>query len=165
MNEVSNIGLDRAKNIYQAHGAAGDGSVLFRRKLSRRQLLDFLSKQPPCIPSGLSDGPHYLRTDLNSCSLGLDRGGSGAALSPQLAQGAVGARRFPPHHWQVKVLREIGADSSEAVEGVLCSEKKCWVMTDRSPLVRDHWCTTPRAWADGRRNQPPCRKSSASRER
>lgn len=49
MNEVSIIGLDLAKNIFQAHGAAGDGSVLFRRKLSRAQLLDFLSKQPPCI--------------------------------------------------------------------------------------------------------------------
>jgi transposase len=49
MNEVSIIGLDLAKNIFQAHGAAGDGSVLFRRKLSRGQLLDFLSKQPPCI--------------------------------------------------------------------------------------------------------------------
>lgn len=49
MNEVSIIGLDLAKNVFQAHGAAGDGSVLFRRKLSRGQLLDFLSKQPPCI--------------------------------------------------------------------------------------------------------------------
>lgn len=49
MNEVSIIGLDLAKNIFQAHGASGDGSVLFRRKLSRGQLLDFLSKQPPCI--------------------------------------------------------------------------------------------------------------------
>ena len=49
MNEASIIGLDLAKNIFQAHGAAGDGSVLFRRKLSRAQLLDFLSKQPPCI--------------------------------------------------------------------------------------------------------------------
>ena len=35
MNEVIIIGLDLAKNIFQAHGAAGDGSVLFRRKLSR----------------------------------------------------------------------------------------------------------------------------------
>lgn len=49
MNEVSIIGLDLAKNIFQAHGAAGDGSVLFRRKLSRAQLLRFMSEQSSCI--------------------------------------------------------------------------------------------------------------------
>lgn len=37
MNEVSIIGLDLAKNIFQAHGAGADGSVIFRRKLSRDQ--------------------------------------------------------------------------------------------------------------------------------
>ncbi|TGD41435.1 IS110 family transposase [Pseudotabrizicola sediminis] len=49
MNEVSIIGLDLAKNVFQAHGAEADGSVLIRRKLSRAQLLKFLSEQPPCI--------------------------------------------------------------------------------------------------------------------
>ncbi len=49
MNEVSIIGLDLAKNVFQAHGAEVDGSVLFRRKLSRAQLLKFLSAQQPCI--------------------------------------------------------------------------------------------------------------------
>jgi hypothetical protein len=41
MVEVSIIGLDLAKNVFQAHGAASDGSVVFRRKLSRLQL-DFV---------------------------------------------------------------------------------------------------------------------------
>ncbi len=30
MKEVSIIGLDLAKNVFQAHGAAADGSVVFR---------------------------------------------------------------------------------------------------------------------------------------
>ena len=38
MGEVSIIGLDLAKNVFQAHGAGADGSVVFRRKLSRAQL-------------------------------------------------------------------------------------------------------------------------------
>ena len=46
MNEVSIIGLDLAKNVSQAHG---DGSVIFRRMLSRAQLLKFMSEQPPCV--------------------------------------------------------------------------------------------------------------------
>ena len=49
MNEVSVIGLDLAKNVFQAHGAGADGSVVFRRKLSRAQLLKFMGQQPPCI--------------------------------------------------------------------------------------------------------------------
>lgn len=49
MNEVSIIGLDLAKNVFQAHGARADGSVVFRRKLSRAQLLTFLSHHQPCV--------------------------------------------------------------------------------------------------------------------
>lgn len=37
MGEVGVIGLDLAKNMFQAHGAGTDGSVLFRRNLSRAQ--------------------------------------------------------------------------------------------------------------------------------
>ena len=49
MEEVSIIGLDLAKNVFQAHGAGAEGSVIFRRKLSRAQLLKFFGEQPPCI--------------------------------------------------------------------------------------------------------------------
>jgi len=42
MNETSIIGLDLAKNVFQGHGAGADGSVIFRRKLSRAQLLKFI---------------------------------------------------------------------------------------------------------------------------
>lgn len=42
MAEVSIIGLDLAKNVFQAHGAGADGSVVFRRKLSRAQLFDLI---------------------------------------------------------------------------------------------------------------------------
>lgn len=49
MKEVTIIGLDIAKNIFQAHGAYQDGGVAFRKKLSRGKVLSFLSAQPPCI--------------------------------------------------------------------------------------------------------------------
>lgn len=47
MGEVSIIGLDLTKNVFQAHGAEADGSVVFRRKVSRAQLLKFMVAQPP----------------------------------------------------------------------------------------------------------------------
>ena len=49
MNAISTIGLDLAKNVFQAHGAGADGSVVFRRKLSHMQPLKFMGEQPSCV--------------------------------------------------------------------------------------------------------------------
>jgi transposase len=48
MSEVSIIGIDLAKQVFQLHGASADGSVLFRKRLSRSQVIAFLEKQPRC---------------------------------------------------------------------------------------------------------------------
>ena len=48
MGEVSIIGVDLAKNVFQLHGAAADGSVVFRKKLSRLQFGRFMANQAPC---------------------------------------------------------------------------------------------------------------------
>ena len=48
MEEGSIIGIDLAKRSFQVHGATADGSVAYRRKLSRGKLLGFLASQPPC---------------------------------------------------------------------------------------------------------------------
>ena len=48
MYEVSIIGIDLAKNSFQLHGAQSDGSIAFRKKLSRTKMLDFLASQPRC---------------------------------------------------------------------------------------------------------------------
>jgi hypothetical protein len=49
MSEVSTIGLDLAKNVFQAHEAGNAGAVMFRKKLRRNQLIPFLATQSPCI--------------------------------------------------------------------------------------------------------------------
>lgn len=49
MKEVSIVGLDLAKRVFQAHGAGTDGSVVFRRKLSRGQVLVFFAGLPRCV--------------------------------------------------------------------------------------------------------------------
>ena len=48
MEEVSIIGIDLAKRSFQVHGAQADGSVAYRKKLSRGKLLGFLASQPAC---------------------------------------------------------------------------------------------------------------------
>ena len=45
MAKASIIGVDLAKHVFQVHGASVDGSVAFRKKISRAKLLPFLSLQ------------------------------------------------------------------------------------------------------------------------
>ena len=47
--EVSTIGLDLAKSVFQAHGADASGAVIFRKKLRREQVLEFFARQPRCL--------------------------------------------------------------------------------------------------------------------
>ncbi len=49
MGEVIIIGVDLAKNVFQLHGAAADGSVMFRKKLSRPQFARFMAEHPQCL--------------------------------------------------------------------------------------------------------------------
>ncbi|WP_168880245.1 IS110 family transposase [Rhizobium sp. P28RR-XV] len=49
MSEVTIIGIDLAKRAFQFHGAGSNGSVLFRKKLSRGQVLAFIAGQPRCV--------------------------------------------------------------------------------------------------------------------
>src|SRR5215475_12231714 len=49
MEQVTMIGLDIAKHVFQVHGADGAGHVLFRKRITRVKLLGFLAAQDPCV--------------------------------------------------------------------------------------------------------------------
>ena len=49
MGEVSTIGLDIAKSVFQAHGVDGAGAVVMRKRISRAKLLEFFADLPPCL--------------------------------------------------------------------------------------------------------------------
>lgn len=40
MSEIITVGLDLAKNVFQAHGADASGRAVLRKKLRRDQLLE-----------------------------------------------------------------------------------------------------------------------------
>ncbi len=47
--QVTTVGLDLAKNIFQVHGVTENGEVVFNQALRRAQLLAFFEKLPPCL--------------------------------------------------------------------------------------------------------------------
>ena len=48
MKKATIVGVDLAKNVFQLHGAAADGSVVFRKKLTRTQFQRFMADHPAC---------------------------------------------------------------------------------------------------------------------
>jgi len=66
MDEVSIVGVDLAKQVFQVHGAAADGRVLFRKKLSRPQFARFMAALPPRIVAMETCGTaHYWGRELS----------------------------------------------------------------------------------------------------
>src|SRR5262249_12726439 len=49
MEQANIIGVDLAKHVFQVHGVRCDGTVAFRKAISRAKLLSFLSSQPKCV--------------------------------------------------------------------------------------------------------------------
>jgi transposase len=49
MAEISTIGIDSAKRVFQVHGVDGDGNTVLRKKLGRESVLAFFAKLPPCL--------------------------------------------------------------------------------------------------------------------
>lgn len=47
--QISTIGIDLAKNVFQVHGVDAQGKVVLTRQLRRKQVLEFFAKLPPCL--------------------------------------------------------------------------------------------------------------------
>ena len=49
MGDITTIGLDLAKSVFQVHAIDEAGSVMMRKRLRRSQVLSFFAKVPPCL--------------------------------------------------------------------------------------------------------------------
>ncbi len=49
MTEITTIGLDLAKNVFQVHGANNAGRAVLRNKRRQARVLDFFSRLPSCV--------------------------------------------------------------------------------------------------------------------
>ena len=66
MEEVTIIGVDLAKNVFQLYGAAADGSVICRKTLSRAQFQRFMVVHPPCsLAMEACPGGHFWTRELS----------------------------------------------------------------------------------------------------
>src|SRR5262245_41966795 len=49
MSEITTIGLDLAKHVFQVHGIDAEGARVLRKRLRRGQVLAFFSRIAPCL--------------------------------------------------------------------------------------------------------------------
>jgi transposase len=49
MEDISTVGLDIAKSVFQVHGTNAAGEVVIRRQVKRAQVLKFFASLPPCL--------------------------------------------------------------------------------------------------------------------
>jgi transposase len=66
LEQVSTIGLDIAKHVFQVHGVDAVGAVVVRRKLRREDVAAFFRKLPPCLIGieACATGHHWARVLL-----------------------------------------------------------------------------------------------------
>jgi transposase len=65
MREITTIGLDLAKNVFQLHAVDAAGEVVIRRQVRRAQVLLFFSRLTPClIGVEACAGAHYWAREL-----------------------------------------------------------------------------------------------------
>jgi len=49
MEQLTTIGIDLAKNVFQLHGVDASGGAILKRKLRRGQVLEFFARRDPCL--------------------------------------------------------------------------------------------------------------------
>ena len=49
MHQITTIGIDLAKSVFQVHGVDTEGAIVVKRKLRRAQVLTFFAGLEPCL--------------------------------------------------------------------------------------------------------------------
>ena len=67
MGEVTTVGLDLAKLVFQVHGADAAGQVAFRKTLRRAKVLEFFGRLSSCVVAmEACAGAHHWGREIES---------------------------------------------------------------------------------------------------
>ena len=99
--QITTVGLDIAKNLFQVHGADAQGRVLLKRKLARGKVLEFFATLPACL-------------------VGLEACGAAHYWARELTKLGHQVRLMPPQYVRpyVKTNKHDAADAEACCEAV-----------------------------------------------
>ncbi|TCU06832.1 hypothetical protein EV132_13143 [Rhizobium sullae] len=49
MDQIIRIGMDTSKHVFQLHGVNAAEQVILRKKMRRKEMVDFFAKCPPTV--------------------------------------------------------------------------------------------------------------------
>src|SRR5215213_2713935 len=99
--QITTVGLDIAKNLFQVHGADAQGRVVLKRKLARGKVLEFFATLPACL-------------------VGLEACGAAHYWARELTRLGHQVRLMPPQYVRpyVKANKHDAADAEACCEAV-----------------------------------------------
>lgn len=102
MKEISTVGIDIAKSVFQVHAIDVHGNVVVRRQLRRQQMLKFFAQVPPCL-------------------IGIEACGTAHYWARQLSAFGHDVRLMPPTYVKpyVKRQKNDAADAEAICEAVM----------------------------------------------
>jgi transposase len=105
---ITTIGLDLAKSVFQVHGVDDRGKVVLRKALKRTEVLKVLSALPPCLVGmEACGGAHYWARQL------MQLGHTVKLMAPQFVK---------PY---VKTNKNDARDAEAICEAVMCTCGHC----------------------------------------
>jgi transposase len=80
--QVTTIGLDIAKRVFQVHGVDASAAAVIRKKLRRSELLQFFARLAPCV-IGIEacSGGNWRQTRIPNWRAAVDENGHSFAVA------------------------------------------------------------------------------------
>jgi transposase len=134
MNEISTIGMDTAKSVFQVHGIDASGDCKLVRRLKRREVLAFFRKQPPCTVALEACGAsHYWGREIAAL------GHTVKLVPPPFAKRfAEGRRKTDARDAKALAFAGRSADLRAVPVKSAAHQAELLVVTARSLLLRQH---------------------------
>jgi len=120
---ITTIGLDLAKNVFQVHAVNQEGRVIVRKQLRRPMVVEFFAKLSPCI-------------------IGMEAYGSAHHWARELKRLGHDVRLMPPQYVKPYVKR--GKNDANDAEAICEAEpaRPCALSPSRQPNNRPCSCCT-----------------------
>jgi len=112
--EITALGIDLAKSVFQVHGVDAGGRAILKKKLRRRSVLEFLQGLPPClIGMEACATAHYWAREIVALGLVPRQNSSGGKdRLGRISKMGDGYLRRLLVNGATSVIRRIGQDAS-----------------------------------------------------
>jgi transposase len=98
MAQITTLGIDTAKHVFQLHGVDQQGQVVRRKRVTRTPLLPLLAQLPPCLVGLEACGGSHTMRGRSIGKINHFSRAPRASISSHLTRVPTGRASQPPPH-------------------------------------------------------------------